>query len=570
MQHLYPLLLCLLATGLTAQNCTTGSVTLGSQTAVDDFVSLYAACTTIRVNGDLSIGGETISDLSGLANIRYVSGNLRLNSLPALTNLNGLQNIDSTGGNISLFLVPLITDLSGLSGLKKVGVLPITLGQLSVSDCNGLTSLNGLQGLTQVFRLSINGNASLHNLAGLSNLVEVEDLLSFGQSAGSTSGLQNLVGLSSLRRVGRISINGLASLLDFSGLDSFEEVTGAVDINGVVSPGFSISGFTRPFTVGGVFGMNSNPGLESINLQMLTASGRIECITNTALDEVVLPANLTVEERIIVAGNPILLRIAGLENLVVTADEQGNAVVTLSSNLMLSDIDDLGGNPSLTAIFITDNPQLATCAVPLVCDHLAAGGAVSISGNTTGCSSAAEVEAACLALPVEWGEFTATSIQDGIELRWTTRYEANNEGFYIEHSQNGRQFEVIGFTPGENTNSGAQYQFYHRVSSHGKHYYRLRQRDWDGRETNSTIVQVGRIGQDTQGLLAYPSVVETQLTIDCPYENTWAYLYHGTSGATIFRQRLPTGLHVIATHAWPPGMYVLRTTQGDYVKLIKH
>ena len=72
----------------------TGSLTLTSQTAVDEVPSCYSV-----INGDLTIKGGTVESLANLANLEIVTGNLdiRLTSLSDLTGLDGLVEV---GGSV--------------------------------------------------------------------------------------------------------------------------------------------------------------------------------------------------------------------------------------------------------------------------------------------------------------------------------------------------------------------------------------------------------------------------------------------------------------------------------------
>ncbi len=98
------------------------------------------------------------------------------------------------------------------------------------------------------------------------------------------------------------------------------------------------------------------------------------------------------------------------------------------------------------------------------------------------------------ALPVELISFTASSKQNGVELKWKTATENNNYGFEIEKSKkvDGRNetWSKVGFVEGNgNSNSSKSYSFID-ASASGKVTYRLKQIDRDGSFKYSSTVEV--------------------------------------------------------------------------------
>lgn len=92
-------------------------------------------------------------------------------------------------------------------------------------------------------------------------------------------------------------------------------------------------------------------------------------------------------------------------------------------------------------------------------------------------------------LPVELSAFEAKQRGEQIVLTWLTSSELNNEGFAIESSRDGVSFAEISRVPGLGTSQEAHsYQFIHTQPAAGNNYYRLRQIDFDGKFTYSSIV----------------------------------------------------------------------------------
>jgi hypothetical protein len=107
-------------------------------------------------------------------------------------------------------------------------------------------------------------------------------------------------------------------------------------------------------------------------------------------------------------------------------------------------------------------------------------------------------------LPVELTSFKATTDKTQINLGWTTASEIQNDGFDIERSTDGLQFEKIAFVQGQgNTTTESRYQYTDTHVAQGTYYYRLKQWDFDGTYTYSTVV-IGSLSEKNY-LLASPN-----------------------------------------------------------------
>lgn len=94
-------------------------------------------------------------------------------------------------------------------------------------------------------------------------------------------------------------------------------------------------------------------------------------------------------------------------------------------------------------------------------------------------------------LPVELVYFKAKAQGDAALLTWATAMEKNNAAFVIERSQDGKDFEAIGNKAGQgNTLQITNYNFTDSHPYSGVTYYRLKQVDFDGTQTYSSIQAV--------------------------------------------------------------------------------
>ena len=97
-------------------------------------------------------------------------------------------------------------------------------------------------------------------------------------------------------------------------------------------------------------------------------------------------------------------------------------------------------------------------------------------------------------VPVEMITFTASVRNSQVQLLWSTASELNNRGFEIERSVNdASNFTSVGFVDGKGNSTEINYYSFNdnpQVSGANQIYYRLKQIDFDGTSTYSSIVNV--------------------------------------------------------------------------------
>ncbi|MFM8834848.1 MAG: T9SS type A sorting domain-containing protein, partial [Cytophagales bacterium] len=107
-------------------------------------------------------------------------------------------------------------------------------------------------------------------------------------------------------------------------------------------------------------------------------------------------------------------------------------------------------------------------------------------------------------LPVELVSFSASSSNGVVQLFWKTASELNNESFTIERSRAGEKFEDVQTIKGMGTTPTATNYTAQDVTPYtGISYYRLRQKDFDGRTSYSNVVSVSV--SDTGGWSVLPN-----------------------------------------------------------------
>lgn len=119
------------------------------------------------------------------------------------------------------------------------------------------------------------------------------------------------------------------------------------------------------------------------------------------------------------------------------------------------------------------------------------------------------------ALPVELVSFQVGKEEGKVNLKWVTATEINNDGFEIQHSVNGIDFENIGWEKGFGNTNKTQYYEFHHGNPKEVNYYRLKQIDFDGQFEYSPIRSV-KIENEYNGKIIelYPNPAQNEITLN--------------------------------------------------------
>ncbi len=123
-----------------------------------------------------------------------------------------------------------------------------------------------------------------------------------------------------------------------------------------------------------------------------------------------------------------------------------------------------------------------------------------------------------VALPIDINKFEVTITNNNATLIWQTTTEINNEGFYVERSNDGREFKPVGFVEGNgNSSEIINYRFNDNDLPSGVYYYRLKQIDFNGTYKHSEIKTVTVKNSKDRALISFapnPAQSYTELHID--------------------------------------------------------
>ncbi len=163
---------------------------------------------------------ESLITLEGVDGLKSIGQDLKVEENESLISLNGLDNLNFVGEFIYIFLNESLTSLDGLQGLEKILDMQI--------DANvNLQSLLGLNNLVKVEgNLSLINNLNLRKIGSLSKLEEVTGGLGLYFNPPLTS----LNGLEALTRVGTLIIDGHEELVDLAPLQKLTTVTTGIEV----------------------------------------------------------------------------------------------------------------------------------------------------------------------------------------------------------------------------------------------------------------------------------------------------------------------------------------------------
>jgi len=116
-------------------------------------------------------------------------------------------------------------------------------------------------------------------------------------------------------------------------------------------------------------------------------------------------------------------------------------------------------------------------------------------------------------LSIELNDFSLKKINEGVELRWSTKSETNNDFFSILRSYNEEEFETIKYINGQGTTTLAHdYTYIDKTPYLGINYYRLEQTDFDGKSTYSDIRSIDYYMNED--IVVYPNPSDGTITIE--------------------------------------------------------
>lgn len=322
---------------------------LASLRRITGTLSIYGSnCHAGQNNGPVSLAGLEslrevravnlsclrVTDLAPLAGLTTIARDLRIEMLPELTSLEGLHNVASVGMALSISDCDKLADLNGLRGLQRAGVR-VFFGRLPI------TSLHGLEALTQVGEPGGESRVGLYSLPDLSSLDGLaidwrpdHDIWLYG------TGITDMSAFAGVSELTALSVAGNPALTSLTGLEQLTVVRGALEL-GDNKNLVDITGLDDLESVGALI-LDNTSLTDAGPLPALTEPGDVRISNNEQLTSVSVLAGSTALRSLVLEHNPALTAIPELAGL---ASIEGD--FELRTNNGLTDLDDL---PAVTKV----------------------------------------------------------------------------------------------------------------------------------------------------------------------------------------------------------------------------
>lgn len=168
-------------------------------------------------------------------------------------------------------------------------------------------------------------------------------------------------------------------------------------------------------------------------------------------------------------------------------------------------------------------------------------------------------------LPVTLASFKAACVADGVLVSWRTATELNNAGFEVQRSLDGTEFSTVAFVPSTGTTfSGRTYSLNTAATASGTAYYRLRQLDYDGTATFSTVAVLVCEATETTRLTLTPNPARHAVQV---LGGTGTVQLLDLTGR-VLRQQL-TNAGFLNLQGLAPGLYIVRSGKATAKLLVE-
>lgn len=171
-------------------------------------------------------------------------------------------------------------------------------------------------------------------------------------------------------------------------------------------------------------------------------------------------------------------------------------------------------------------------------------------------------------LPVRWGGFSGSLKGKEVHLTWTTTMEQQALDFLVERSNNGHDWKAIGNLPAAGSSTLARkYIFTDGEPIPGNNYYRITQRDANGRQSRTDVIKI-QISQTSSSfkVLSNP-VVSKQLLLETSHPTT-IQLYSAV-GVLLLTRDVQSGRNALPVDRFAAGIYYLKTPEKAYPVVIQ-
>ena len=169
-----------------------------------------------------------------------------------------------------------------------------------------------------------------------------------------------------------------------------------------------------------------------------------------------------------------------------------------------------------------------------------------------------------LVLPIELMDFTAEAKGRTVLLKWLTSWEFNNYGFELQHSADGRDWQILSFIESKGDSDAVQgYTYTHSLPLAGGNFYRLKQIDFGSAEPVFSAIRTVYFEDELLNDIAvFPNPTGGQLNISSDNDDFFSCSLTDLSGKLVLVKDKVQNDCQFDLSALPEGIYIL-TLKND-------
>lgn len=179
-----------------------------------------------------------------------------------------------------------------------------------------------------------------------------------------------------------------------------------------------------------------------------------------------------------------------------------------------------------------------------------------------------EITTPDIVLPVTLSDFNIECTNNQNVIEWETESEINNQFFFIEYSEDGKNWEILDSINGKGTTSEtSNYYYVHRNKNTEISYYKVTQVDYDGKQEQLFIVS-SNCQSENKEIALYPNPSKKEFYINLEETNSNKNIevkVYSTSGNLIIVRKLNNKSLIRINHNLSSGNYqvLVKDSKGE-------